>query len=115
MTNQDVTNKRKSARHLSSETIYVSCGNETIKGEMKDISLYGMRFAANRKIPENMVIGININYYPVNFIQRGWVVWSKTSGLGWEYGVEFINISSVHNLLLEDLMQKIILDESKGR
>lgn len=100
-------NKRKQERHSSTDTLYIISGENIIKASLIDISVSGIRFSADEKIDEEKLLNININYHPANFIQKGFVVWSKNIGIKWEYGAAFANVSPVNNILLEDYIQML--------
>jgi hypothetical protein len=105
--------KRKAPRLQFVDVTYVSDQEGTFKGSVLDISLTGIRFATDREIAKRTVVDVNINYNPINFMQKAHVVWSKKKTDGtYEHGAEFINIPKERKLLLEDHM--IDIKESLG-
>lgn len=108
MNRQNFQDKRKTPRHDTMDVVFISSGEGLFKGSLTNISLYGLRFTLEFKMSCRTIIDINISCLPVNFIQKGYIVWSKEREDGtYEYGAEFINISSVHKLLLEDHIQTL--------
>lgn len=102
------SDKRKTPRLQFVDVTYVSDSEGTIKGSVLDISLTGIRFCADKEIPKRTVVEVNINYNPINFMQKAHVVWSKKKSDGtWEHGAEFINVPKERRLLLEDHMEDI--------
>jgi len=102
------TDKRKAPRLQFVDVTYVSDQDGTFKGSVLDISLTGIRFSTDREIPRRTVVDVNINYNPINFMQKAHVVWAKKKSDGtFEHGAEFINIPKERKLLLEDHMMDI--------
>ncbi|MDQ7823104.1 MAG: PilZ domain-containing protein [Candidatus Eremiobacteraeota bacterium] len=100
--------KRKAPRLQFVDVTYVSDSEGTIKGSVHDISLTGIRFCSDREIPKRIVVDVNINYNPINFMQKAHVVWSKKRSDGtYEHGAEFINVPKERKLLLEDHIKDI--------
>ncbi len=98
-----VEDLRKSARKEIKDLAYIICSDGAVKGEIADISLSGVRFILDVQIPGKFVIEININYKPVNFLQKAHIIWTKRNEQGkYEYGAEFINVRREHMVLLED-------------
>lgn len=103
-----VRNKRKNARQETTDVTYVTNNEGTFKGSVTDISLSGIRFVLDYEIPKSYIVDVNINYNPINFIQKAHVVWSKKKeGGSYEYGAEFINVPKERLMLLEDHIQDI--------
>jgi hypothetical protein len=100
--------KRKAPRLQFIDVTYVSDLDGTFKGAVHDISLTGIRFSTDREIPKRTVVDVNINYNPINFMQKAHVVWAKKNQDGtFEHGAEFINIPKERRLLLQDHMEDI--------
>jgi len=100
--------KRKANRQDTLDVTYISNSEGTFKGSIIDISLSGVRFVLDIEIPKSYIIDVNINYNPINFIQKAHVVWTKKKEDGYyEYGAEFINVPRERLMLLEDHMQDI--------
>ena len=62
--------KRTTERQDISDILYISSENGIFKGNLMNISSSGMRFSLAQKLNKKEVIDININYDPVNFIQK---------------------------------------------
>ena len=87
--------KRTTERQEISDILYISSENGIFKGNLMNISSSGMRFSLAQKLNKKEVIDININYDPVNFIQKAFIIWSKKNEEKdkYEYGAEFINMN----------------------
>ncbi len=95
--------KRRAERQNTIDVTYISNNDGTFKGSITDISLSGVRFVLDREIPKRFIIDVNINYNPINFVQKAHVIWSKKKEDGYyEYGAEFINVARERLMLLED-------------
>jgi hypothetical protein len=106
--NMESSDKRKAPRLQFVDVTYVSDKEGTFKGQVFDISLTGIRFGTDREIPKRTVVDVNINYNPINFMQKAHVVWCKKRQDGiFEHGAEFINIPKERKLLLEDHLEDI--------
>lgn len=107
--------KRTTERQDISDILYISSENGIFKGNLMNISSSGMRFSLDQKLNKKEVIDININYDPVNFIQKAFIIWSKKNEEKdkYEYGAEFINMNPTHKMLMEDYLKQIILAKEK--
>lgn len=107
--------KRTTERQDISDILYISSENGIFKGNLMNISSSGMRFSLAQKLNKKEVIDININYDPVNFIQKAFIIWSKKNEEKdkYEYGAEFINMNPTHKMLMEDYLKQIILTKEK--
>ncbi len=107
--------KRTTERQDISDILYISSENGIFKGNLMNISSSGMRFSLAQKLNKKEVIDININYDPVNFIQKAFIIWSKKNEEKdkYEYGAEFINMNPTHKMLMEDYLKQIILAKEK--
>ncbi len=107
--------KRTTERQEISDILYISSENGIFKGNLMNISSSGMRFSLAQKLNKKEVIDININYDPVNFIQKAFIIWSKKNEEKdkYEYGAEFINMNPTHKMLMEDYLKQIILAKEK--
>lgn len=107
--------KRTTERQDISDILYISSDNGIFKGNLMNISSSGMRFSLDQKLNKKEVIDININYDPVNFIQKAFIIWSKKNEEKdkYEYGAEFINMNPTHKMLMEDYLKQIILAKEK--
>ena len=108
--------KRTTERHNISDVLYISCGDGIFKGNLMNISSSGMRFCLNQKLNAKEVIDIDINYDPVNFIQKAFIIWSKENeeSKKYEYGAEFINMTPTHKMLMEDYLKQIIMTKENN-
>ena len=108
--------KRTTERHNISDVLYISCENGIFKGNLMNISSSGMRFSLDQKLNQKEVIDININYDPVNFIQRAFIIWSTENedSKKYEYGAEFINMTPTHKMLMEDYLKQIIMTKEQN-
>ena len=81
-----------------------------------NISSSGMRFSLDKKLNQREVIDININYDPVNFIQKAFIIWSTENeeSKKYEYGAEFINMTPTHKMLMEDYLKQIIMTKENN-
>lgn len=101
--------KRKNPRLQFVDVTYVSNKEGTIRGSVFDISLTGIGFCTDKKIENGTVVEVNINYNPINFLQKAHVVWSKKRDDGtYEHGAEFINVPKERKLLLEEHIEDIM-------
>ena len=108
--------KRTTERQDISDVLYISSENGIFKGNLMNISSSGMRFSLAQKLNKKEVIDININYDPVNFIQKAFIIWSKRNEEKdkYEYGAEFINMNPTHKMLMEDYLKQIIMTKEKN-
>lgn len=97
---------RKNQRQDTDDPTFIIVSEGATRGTIADISISGVRFFTDKNLKIKSIVDININYDPVNFLQKAHIIWSKKAANGmFEYGAEFINVRPEHAVLLEGYIQ----------
>lgn len=92
--------------------------NETLDGEMLDISVGGMRFASELDFPIRHGVDVSVTFTAedMNFQLNGLVLRKeeKTGDTHVRYGVQFTELTAAQETLIQSLINRIDLEEKKG-
>lgn len=92
--------------------------NETLDGEMLDISVGGMKFASELDFPIRHGVDVSVTFTAkeMNFKLSGLVLRKeeKTGDTHVRYGVQFTELTAAEETLIQSLINRIDLEEKKG-
>jgi len=74
---------------------------ECVSISIKDISESGVRFWAQKEIPRDTLVMLNVNFFPVTFPIRSVIIWARSAEEdGFEHGAEFVNLPPEERALI---------------